>query len=209
MSIEASHEHSAVEGDKPRKVFLEVGLDERFGNQPLLFNKGAVLEDHDIYIGLDCDEIVINSTLIQYGMEGLQDSGKHKFFFIHADAAKVPLRQGSVDTVYFSNVFGSPAERREEFLSEASRVIKPTGQIVIFENITPEDADDWLAPESPSKVTLKDKLKENHFEIVEKIGPTDPGWESKLKEFGIRNTHGLVPGHGEPFILIAMPMENK
>lgn len=191
-----------VETEKPKKVFLEVGLSQKWKQDPLIFKEGPMVSKHDMYIGLDYRHGFVQ--LAKSDARQRQRPG----LFVQADAQATPFPNESIDTVYFGNVFGSPAEGREQILQEARRVLKPDGTLVIFENITPEVADDWAAPKSPVKVMLKDKLGENNFEIIERIQAGDPRWDEKLKVLGI--TPGTKPpkGSGESFILLARPRNN-
>src|SRR3990167_631471 len=134
-----------IETEKPKKVFLEVGLSPNWKQGPLVFDEGSLATDHDMYVGLDYRAESVNEA-----SSLAKEKGTKNALFVQADAQNTPFDSETIDTIYFGNVFGgvydgdnAPEGTRDRFIQEARRILKPTGRVIIFENLTPENADDW------------------------------------------------------------------
>lgn len=122
-----------VEGKdlKAGKLYVEVGS----GGSPAFFVSGRSLNPEDRYVTVDfVEEEVRNSKM--FGEINFGDS----FQAIRGDGRKLPLKDESVDEVIFNNVFGDRRTMgRNQMLSEAVRVLKTGGRVILTEHITPVD----------------------------------------------------------------------
>src|SRR3989344_271858 len=142
---------SGAEGEsKPRRVFVEVGTNRN----PVPSIGERKFGEEDIYIGFDLSEDEVRDAAYMAVMDGPEEEREHRkknLIFMSADAKTLPLREKSVDELYFGNFFGDPRivpyysggptdkakEIVERFLDEADRVLKDKGKIIIKENIAP------------------------------------------------------------------------
>ncbi len=77
-------------------------------------------------------------------IEKLGDRFNGKVEYMAADATNLPFESNSLDEVYIANVLGDPdvseVNARDKIITEAARVLKENGELIIAEWATPEFA---------------------------------------------------------------------
>ncbi len=191
-SLEEKIESRAkAEKESPQKrVFVEVGTNKA----PVPFAGRKEFGSNDVYIGIDLAEESVRGAR-EYVKDAAaaaerDESGKNNLFFLSADAKSLPLREKSVDELYFGNVFGYPAIEPPEllnFLSEARRVLKSSGKIIIKENNTPADLE-----------FLRKMLKQKGFAVKKLVRAGDKNWEEEISLYDkyppVRDSYILEAG---------------
>lgn len=106
-----------------------------------------------------------------------QDRPMESINFLVADAHYLPFKDGSMDEVFLSNVFGSQLSYHslELILKNIERVVRPSGKIVIRETGTPQ----WSWRED-----MPDMLKKHGFSSVEFVGYGSHGYSELLNTYG-------------------------
>ena len=170
----------------PRRVFVEVGTHQ----MPVPLLGSRKFEENDVYIGIDIKKHRVKEA--RRRVERLRPENR-KARFISADAEHLPLKDSSVDELYFGNVLGVPSiseEDRIKFLDEAERVLRKEGRLIIKETNTPLAVDDLRellegrSLEQEKFLTPKDKDWNEEVELYHRgAAKTEPWWRMYLAIF--------------------------
>ena len=164
---------------QPMRVFVEVGTNEL----PITFiGKRQFESENDMYIGIDVkkSEVISARQMHEFGPKG-----QHAIF-MQASAEQLPLKNESVGEIFFGNVFGDPSiliPEKGTFLSEAERVLKQDGQLVIKETNTPLNIK-----------KLRELLAGRSFHEDRMLTPEDKSWKEEIQKyesiaFGARDSY--------------------
>jgi SAM-dependent methyltransferase len=143
----------SIEHNAPApRVILEIGAGRysEFGSWRSVAERRP-FAPHQRYIGIDIgeqgaavpddeDHIIEFDTLMrQHWREVIEHRPDEQISFLQANGADIPLKENTVNSIIFSNVFGSGAHIRflPFFLQEAMRVLKDDGVIIIHDEISP------------------------------------------------------------------------
>jgi len=153
---------------KFKRIFIEVGT----GIAPLPFIGERKFNSDEIYIGIDINKERIKDA--KYASEILKEDKGHtaNFYFINADAKRLPFKNNIANELYFGNVFGDPSISKEEkinFLKEAIRIMTSDAKLIIKENNTPANLE-----------MLKNDLLANGFIVEKIITPKDKDWNKEM-----------------------------
>ncbi len=211
----AEQEISAAE-KKPQRVFVDFGA----GRHPVAGADWEKFRDNYTYVAIDYDP-----EELKFGKNDLLEKIGYipeNVLFVQSNGKNIPLQSNSVDEIYFGNVFGEPfrkefkkkkepeliSERKtiidiRNFVSEAGRILKDNGLIVILETYTPTDS---------SENDLKKTLESAGFVIEKRIGAEDPGFVTEWRKYDSFHEHFSRKGEGiggESYILYARKKKEK
>lgn len=105
---------------------------------------------------LDIQQEMLNKSERKLRAAGLKNFTTHQ-----SDGKSLPFEANSIDAIFLITVFGE-IEERDDFLSEASRVLKPRGVLSITEHHPDADF------ESAEKVA--DDVRAHGFVPIQKLG---------------------------------------
>lgn len=92
-----------------------------------------------IAIDWDYDDLLCGKSDFKRGKEKLISDS----LFVCVQAENIPIKDGSIDEIFVSNVFGYPSRTRENsffrILEEICRVLKNDGLVKIVESYSPYD----------------------------------------------------------------------
>lgn len=154
----------------PKRVFVEIGPRA----QPVTWMGRRHFGENDMYIGIDIDERELRDA------PEVTDPAhtSENIHFLAGDARKLPLKENSVHEIYFGNVFGDSVHirdsDREQFVTEAKRVLKTGGELIIKETASPI-----------SQSSIGDLLLRYGFAVEKVIRPTDAGWEEMVGQYDL------------------------
>lgn len=103
----------------------------------------------------------IQQEMLDQSAEKLRSAGIRNFSIQQADGKTLPFASGSFDALFMVTVFGE-IEKRDAFLDEAARVLKPNGMLSITEHHPDPDFEDAQA--------VAESLKAHGFEPLQKLG---------------------------------------
>ncbi len=153
---------------QPLHVFVEVGTNQL----PVTFmGEKRFGGENDMYIGIDVKkkDVVMAKQVHEFGPKGQHAT------FVQASAEQLPLKDESAEEMFFGNVFGDPSidtGAMSTFLSEAERVLKQGGQLIIKETNTPIDIEE-----------LRNLLSWHHFREERVITTEDKNWKEELRPY--------------------------
>jgi len=156
--------------------------------------KQGGINENNLYIGINIDPA--QHASLQSKLRAI-----HGFALYDLPSQKSPLPDNVADLVYLSNVFGEPDQGpsvayteydgeadhddsaltfddKSLTLDKAWHMLKPTGQLVVLETITPYNDDKM------SGVQAMTKLLENHgYSITESISWADQDWSERVAAY--------------------------
>lgn len=143
-----------VDTNRPTRLILDIGAAD--GSIATKYHDGRNFEGDEYYIGIDggYEEIVpdqpvtdpdsrmsLHDRLSSQSRIADKKHGEGQAQFLAAKANALPFKGGSIDEVTLGNFLGAPVSPGIilDTLSEAHRVIREDGELVISENNTPLD----------------------------------------------------------------------
>ena len=171
---------------KPRRVFVEIGG----GRNPVPLFGTKEFRENDIYLDLDARHEDLRDKHIEFGEKKYLRDKKVKFFFIEANAENMPIQSNSVDEVCFGNILGEERinhQSIDKFLTEANRILKVGGEIIVLETSTP-----------PHYTTIRNMVSAKGFELERKLDRSDSDFEEFRKRYqgpidiGAINSHIMI-----------------
>ncbi len=191
--VSESHEQE----QKPQ-ILLEIGHSTR----SLAEHAQMAFGEGQLYVGMELPEsnkaykshFEFNQDTLDQYREALKSARPNENIqFITGDARAIPLAPASVDKVFMANVTDSPLRVStprffDELMLSVRQVLKPDGEVVVFEDRTPEDTG------QPHDAKLR-QLRMLGFDSVRHIGNNDPGFEDMRKQYGMNHNMGrlLIP----------------
>ena len=192
QELETPELHEAILS--AQQVTVEFGT----GDMPLFeIQDTHAFNTQNLYIGVNIDskqhEFLAEKIKEVSGFAVLNEKNKD------GSIDRLPIADGSVDTVFMANVFGEPDSQlimepfknsdglykgntdissKIETLNEAKRLLKQTGRIVILENNTPYKG--GLSGKYDSMIEL---LENGGFRIVDAVNQKDDGWVEIVAHF--------------------------
>ncbi len=146
------------------KVFVEVGTNQL----PVTFMAKREFKDNEMYVGIDTD-----AEMVRFARHATREG--QNATFIEARGEQLPLKNESVDEIFFGNVFGAPRipeHKKAKFLDEAERVLKTGGSLVIKETNTP-----------PDFAKLMKLFAGRNLHEERKLTPKDKEWIEELHKY--------------------------
>jgi hypothetical protein len=190
--LQVSKLHEAIA--QAEHVTVEFGT----GDMPLFESQDAqTFNAQNLYVGVNLD-----SKQHKFLADKIEDidgfavlSEKNK----DGNIDKLPIPDGTVDTIFMANVFGEPdseyimepfkhadglyrgnsdIDSKTATLKEAKRLLKEDGMIVVLENNTP-----YAAGFSGNFETMAELVEEAGFHVVDAINQKSDNWEEIVLPF--------------------------
>lgn len=161
---------------RPTRVFVDLGS----GVFPAAFVGNREFKDKDYYIGVEANKKNIETGIggIVLNPDNLSRMNENVFFLNESVARRLPIPDESVDEVFLGNILGEYAINFiEPFLLQSYRVLKPGGDLIILEVITPDVAEDR------SKAGLDKFVEQFGFERVRRIKWGEPGFKEEILKY--------------------------
>lgn len=184
----------AHEQKQKSQVLLEIGHSTRSlaEHATLAFTEGQV------YVGLELPQQNTAYSQMEFAQDTIDAYRKavkanrpdQNIHYLTGDASKIPLAANSVDKVFMANVTDSPLhaetpELYDELFLSVRRILKPEGEIVIFEDRTPVG----------SGLTYEAKVLQLRllgFDIIDHIVTEDDRFEELRERYGMQYQSGFI-----------------
>jgi len=170
------------------------------GLYPLFLNQTQKKYDEEnLYIGVNIDELqhdfLKDKVSKLGGLALLSSEGRN-------GERKTRLPEGCADLVFMGNVFGEPdskyimydfhnedgqykgnssLESKVATLSEVSRILKPSGELVILETYTPYRGSN--REKGPAYSNMSRLLQDEGFSIVDAVDSKEQRWDGMVSQF--------------------------
>ena len=162
------------ESKNTRRVFIDLGS----GLFTAAFSGNRALQDNDYYIGVDNNRKKIQAALTTHDIaankKNFDNIGKN-VFFVQGNGGELPFADSSADEVFLGNVLGDRAIHSvDAFLTEARRILKTDGKLVILETITPS-----AAKERDNSNDITHFVENFGFKKIREVGFDDDNFEQE------------------------------
>ena len=167
---------------QPKRVFVEIGG----GEHPILYFNEDRWAKEDYYIGIDIDKADLYQGKNSSDRFHERKIPKEHILFIRGDMNRLSLKEKTIGELYVANVFGLWGEKMGGFLSEASRVLRSDGRLIIFEQYTPMPLDDYMDRFKRQHNGLRTILEQGGFVLDAVVTPKDAKWNELMDQYNYR-----------------------